>query len=157
MTKLEILEEIQRLRRALGLEQRVIKVPAGSGRTEHGTRGRCVVCDKEYEAADTIRRCCRDTMIVIKGEKKRITIGYRVCYHCSPYTQDWQLERYAENVHSWPEHWKGFKDTGVYGSKSVDPTRGSRLDELNQYYEDEDMAYLDTQIKLIEAKLHDKT
>lgn len=125
---MDALEEIQQLKRALGLERRVIKVPKGTtGRVEAGTKGRCVVCDKEYEAVDCIRRCVRTNLIRVKDELREITIGYRVCYHCSPWTWDWQLERFNIGIDCWPERWLAGEDNSTLcgvGTKSV-PTYGN--------------------------------
>lgn len=153
---LDIMDEIQKIK--LELYGRVIKTPKGTGRCEPGTRGRCVVCDKEYEASETIRRCCKDRMIVKRdGTKMIAVVGYRVCYHCSPWTYDWQLELYSQDCLAWPEHIKRHEDTGVFDhtrtdNLSVMPGK-DRLAELNHYFEDDELAYLDTRIKVLEGKL----
>lgn len=144
----EALIEIEQLKKKLGLipKQRVVKVPAGTdlGRCEPGTKGRCFVCDQPYSAYDCIRRCC------VTHPSGAVT-GYRVCYKCSPYAYDWQLERYAINPTYWPYAWSSNQDSGTFGSKSV--TNTNRVEELGAFYEDEELSLLDTKIKVLEGKL----
>ena len=107
MSRLDILVEIEELK--VKLYGRTIKVPKGTtGRCMKGSPGRCAVCDKEYKASDCIRRCCWDDLVVIKGEKTLVVRGYRVCYHCSPWTWDSQLEMYAIDIDLWPESWRPY-------------------------------------------------
>lgn len=151
---LDITEEILQLKRALGLiPPRVIHVPKGTSPTtcRSGTAGRCVVCDKEYTAEDTIRRCCKEVTTVNKrGNKVTSTVGLRVCFRCSPYIWDWQLNRYAQPVESWPEHWKQGTDTGVFGSKT---SRTRSVFELDLREKTEDEQYLEDKIAKIEAQI----
>ncbi len=152
---LEALAEIEQLKRDLGRKPLVIKVPQGSGPTAPGTRGRCVVCDKEFEADDTIRRCAKSVAIARVRNGETVTThhtkGYRVCFHCSPWTWDWQLDRYAENIGAWPEHWKSGADTGVRGTKSVPFNR--TVFELDLRDKTPDEEYLEDRIAKLERIL----
>lgn len=145
MTKKEIEEEILYLKKELALLEghRLITVPKGTRNIAPGTAGRCIVCGQHNPARDNIRRCCKTTA------SGAIT-GLRVCYRCSPKIDDVMLARYSLNIDEWSSQWFD-RDRDSYGERHIE--RGSRIEELETYYDDEELAQLDRMIKRMEALL----